>query len=284
MRQLRCTGSLATEDRYTNVVRELLRVGVAAGVLLLGATACQSGGDVEALDQRVVNGVVQRPGGSGYEDQQWMRQKLQQMILPDVESCLTDQGRADIVPEAGDLLGGFLAMHSSDLPSPQRYRMEGVNPEGTLDGLTEQENEAQQVVIECYTAIMEDEGERSPAALAGSIESAWTGELGAYFNDHPLPEDFDEFETCLAEKTGYPPQGIEAGVMPDVYGFLYWWPAQHGGDEVMSAEDNLEGGRIYADCLDLYTDARAEATDEMREQFIQDHYQDLKMVNDALTQ
>lgn len=200
--------------------------------------------------------------------------------IPVVEECLEEQGRTDLVPDIERYLRSWIESAPAALIATERYRREGVNPPGTLVGVPVDEVDDSTLVTDCY--FEEVESGNTTAARILQLQGRWTFEVQNHFSHNPLLDEFATFEQCLADEAGYPPQGVEPGVEPDLFEFLYWWPAQHGGDQEMSQEDNLKGGRIFADCLDPYTDAQAEVTDEMREQFIDDNYRTLKRINDEL--
>lgn len=269
-------------------MRRALYAAVAAAMVTVLAAGCAgvAGKDVDSLDQRVVNGLVQRPGGSGYYDDQWVSSKILDLVLSDVQQCLTDMGRDDVAPQAESYLQRFNAAHNTELPSPEWYRREGAVPKIYREGMSEEDSVRQQLAVDCFTQVTSPGGPGGEEASsipsrARELQMAWVADLGEYFIQNPTEGEFDEFQDCLASETGYPPEKIEPGMLPNVYSFTDWWAAQHGGLDISQA-DNLEGGQIFADCLDIYTDARAEATDDMRSKFIDSHYQDLKEINDAL--
>ena len=248
-------------------------------MVALSVTGCRGGGEVEAIDPRVLNGVVQRAGGDGYADTQWLQEKLRARILPDVEACLTQQGRGDVDP--APLLARFDAMHWTEFPPVSLYREKGIDPPERRAGLTEAQSAQQQEAIECREEVLRDAGD-DVDGLVEDLSTQWMQEYSEQIAREDFSAEFAVMETCLRDETGYPGDMSDEGGAPDVYGFAYWWPSQHGG-ESMSEQDNLEGGRIFADCLDPYLEAQARATDDLRDSFIQEHLGELTTINNELT-
>lgn len=263
-------------------MRSAIHRWIALSLCALVLTSCGSAGTVESLDSRVVNGVVQRPGGSGYSDQQWVRGKVVELALPEVERCLEDKGRADAIPRAQEFLERDLSSFYAYFPPVVRYREIGLETEISTSGLTNEEMELSDLVTDCFRDEVQNSRGRSVPTQIMRLEMKWAGDISVYLNDNPMLDEFHQMEACLAEEAGYPPEGVKPGFAPNLYAFVSWWADGHGGRLDMSQEDNLEGGRIFAVCLEPYTEALAEDTDEMREKFIQDNYRTLKRINDEL--
>ena len=117
----------------------VLRSGAGIVALLCAVSACGNGRDIESLDPRVVNGIVQRPGGEGYVDRQWVQGQLRALMLPDVQTCLRKRGREDV--DADLYLGRFDEIHQTEFPPVSLYRSEGATPSMFTTGLTEEESE-----------------------------------------------------------------------------------------------------------------------------------------------
>lgn len=257
----------------------VLRSGAGIVALLCAVSACGNGRDIESLDPRVVNGIVQRPGGEGYVDRQWVQGQLRALMLPDVQTCLRKRGREDV--DADLYLGRFDEIHQTEFPPVSLYRSEGATPSMFTTGLTEEESEQEKQALECRQEVL-DEGAGSVSKSIDELSDQWTVAFDEEIRRVDLDQEFADFETCLESKTGYPGESVDEGGEPDVYGFVTWWPNQHGG-ESMSEQDNLEGGRIFADCLDPYLEAQARATDDLRDSFIQEHLGELTTINNELT-
>lgn len=266
-------------------VRRRASIGTAAVagavVIALAAplTGCSNSGDVDSIDPRVLNGVVQRAGGEGYADMQWVHDGLRARILPEVESCLRERGRDDV--DAESMLARFDEMHWTEFPPVSLYRDKGIVPPQYREGLTEEQSAQEQQVIECRGEVLRG-SEGKVAGLIEDLSEQWITEYSEQIAREDFGTEFTALEACLREKTGYPGDTPDEGGQPDVYGFSSWWPNQHGG-ESMSEQDNLEGGRIFADCLDPYLEAQARATDDLRDSFIQEHLGELTTINNELT-
>ncbi|PMC76497.1 MULTISPECIES: hypothetical protein [unclassified Brachybacterium] len=248
-------------------------------VLLAGCSGASSArGEV---DTRVVNAVVTAPGEGAYADPVWLREQLRATVMPEIEGCLEDVGRADAIPKAADYVAYYEEMNEFAFPDPDRYRRGGVRPVGTIDGIPDTELSANDATLECYFSVTKRQRHKA-VSLSESLHSEWTMKVELNADVSRLPDEFATFEACLSDKTGFPGGSADAGTPPSVYDFLDWWPHQYGGEDVMPDEKNLEGGEIFANCLAPLTKAQAELVADDRAEFIEQHHEDLAVIADAI--
>lgn len=253
---------------------------VALTALTLSACGTPDPGNRE-LDARIVNAVVTSPGEGAYKDPVWLRKQLRATLMPEIEDCLEDAGRADAVARASDYVAYYEEMNEFAFPDPDRYRTDGVRPAGTLNGIPDAELSANDATLQCYFDATRSQRNQA-VSLFDSLHSKWASKVELTADASRLPSEFAEFETCLFKETGFPGGQTDAGASVTIYDFLYWWPDQHGGEGAMTEEENLRGGRIFADCLTPLTEAQAEIVADDRAEYIEQHHGDLVVIADAV--